>query len=424
MLYCLWKDNSVSLILKVSLMFLFGFWYYIPYLTTGESSTIIRSPLIGYDTYMMYYDIEAVYWIVSLHIFNFLNKRLKKIPIFFSGDFQLNRQAQNLIFWIFIVVFAIRVYGKVASMEAYLLTNAIGYRERNGLLDMVFHFAPQTLLFFIFFQYIKLSKFKVWLALSLMIISSMASFLHGTRIAIMLPLAIFIILYYKTRSRILFGAVIGLGIMALVMAPILSSWRQSGEESFKMNTVSSYKGNNTRSIIEELNIKTISVYHGAVMCEKAGWGVAPQVVLYTLLCNVPVGNRPVPLSVNGLESGTISRIASQINGGSYNDYIDENSIGSTGTRESGVALFVAGIWGVVFSVFACGFLLWLCNFWLNSGLLFPCAFALNILQFGEFENPCSPLSFIRDFPRYIFVYVVFWFVCDLLYMRSSKRAKI
>lgn len=421
LLYQIWKDNSVSLILKVSLIFLFGFWYFIPYLTTSELSPIIRSPLISYDTYMMYYNIEAAYWIISLYIFKFLNKRFKKAPIRFSGDFQLNKRAQNLIFWICIVVFAIRVSGKVSNLEAYLLTNAIGYRERNGLFQMIFHFVPQILLFFIFYQYKIMKKYKIWLIIFLMIINSMASFLHGTRIAIMLPLAIFIILYYQTHSRVILGAVTGFGIIALVMAPILSAWRQGGEERFDMNTVSSYNGNYNRSIIEELNIKTISVYHGAVMCEKIGWGVAPQVVLNTVLCNNPVGNRPVPLSVNGLESGTITRIAAQINGGSYNAYIDENSIGSTGTRESEVALFVAGVWGLLFSVLVCGFLIWLCNVWLMSGLLFPCAFALSVLQFGEFENPFSPLSFIRDFPRYLFVYVAFWIVFSLLFLRPSKR---
>lgn len=426
MLFQIWKDNGVSLILKVSLMFLFGFWYFIPYLTTSESSPIRSFPLISYDKYMMYYIIEAIYWIVSLHLFRFLNKRFKRYnntSTLFGGDFQFNKQVQNLVFWVFIVVYTIRVFDKVGSMEAYLLTNAVGYRERNGLMNMVFHFAPQILLFYIFFQYKKMSKLKIWIAISLIIVSSMASFFHGTRIAIMMPLAIFIIIYFQTRSRVLFGAVVGMAVVALVMAPILSVWRQSGEERFDMNTTSSYKGQNTRSVFEELNIKTISVYHGAVMCEKVGWGVAPQVILNTVLCNIPIGKRPVPLSVNGEESGTITRVAAQINGGSYYDYIDENSIGSTGTRESEVALFVAGIWGIIISVIACGFLIWLCNTWLMSGVLFPCAFALSILQFGEFENPFSPLSFIRDFPRYLFVYVLFWIVANLLFVRSSKRVE-
>jgi hypothetical protein len=401
------KDNRTHLLLKLILCISFTWWYLTPYLlTTRNFLWFATSSKENYIIYQQYFIYNAFYWMALLVIYQLLNKRFKKVPklFMFNSHDQLDKQFLNYVFWISLPLCIMGIVNIFMANNSYLFNNDIGNSTgHRGLINFFSRYSFWAIEYLIIFHYRTFEKRKFVVIITIISLLTLLQILSGGRIALMLPLIIIFYLFIQTKKPVYMYVSIVLFIFALIISPIIANLRSSSTGLIDVNLiVNDIKKQDVGGwqIINELVLKTNSVYYGTVLLEKEGIGSGGKAVyINTIEANMPIKDRPIPMSKDGTYSGTIARVAG--NAG----YSTENAFINVGVPTSLESLWTMGFLSYFLSMLVSGLFLWVVNVWIKTENLFPVMFAMDLLIFPNCMADISPLLILRDLPRFFIVYL-------------------
>lgn len=411
--YKIFISNDIALLFKIIILFSWFFWFFMPYVITPSDYDWFDNYL-RYNDYVYYYILDAVYWNVAFYILLVLSKKRKLAPgkwLQFNGKFQENRGFNQFMMVFSIIVSLIYISNVLVSPMTYLENNDV---ENAGLRNPVVGYFSTICLAYIYYAIFykldtcnTLTKIILWV---IVLMDVVAKLLHGSRIILILPVLIFLYYYLSTKKRIF--AVIGLSItgLGLLLAPIISYQRTNEGASMSTSSVV------LDGIVTELILKSNSVYYGASYLNNGGWGEGGfRVTKNSFLTNVPMPNKPVPISLDGTYETTFGRLAGNMRLSTYSQYIN------VGTAPSQHPIWVYGWFGYFTYMLLAGLLLWLLNYWFKSSYAFPVLFSLMFVSFPNCNILKSLDAILRDFPRYIIFYLFFYIIASLFYQNRYVR---
>ena len=246
------------------------------------------------------------------------------------------------------------------------------------------------------------------------LIAALKVVMTGSRIAVIGPMIIYIYIFLhhiKLRRKVI--VIVPLVILCYIIVlfmPYLSQLRSNTVSSSQMTE--SVQKTDWDIILIEAITKTNWVYYSVFLCEYDGMGEA-GIAPYTnsVLSFVPrfmYKERPVPISKDGTFLGTPSRVAA-------NMIVDSSDIFNVNVTDSAISLWHGKIYAYIFNIIFSAFLLVFIVNLVNSGKFFSLFIGMLFVKIPIVVIYYTFDCFLRDFPRYLVIYFVFYVILHFLY---------
>lgn len=405
----IFKSNHVHNFLKVLIGISYFGWSAVPLLIT---LTGYQNRISNWDFYLFCANIDQVFFFCTYSIFLYFIRRKRTPEIFVRDDFQYNKKMIRTLAFIGVLSTIYLIFSKSNSDVSYLDGNDITQTSSlAGVIAFISNIGIFVLIGIAIFQRHFFKRSELFSIYAVLFVFYMQHIINGGRIYMFV--FIVILLYYalETKKKSVLVYTIGLSIFAMSLLPIMAGLRGGGK--MDVSTIAEGRSSSTDDIIEQIYIKTNSVYYGSFVLERDGIaGGGPLVYASSFLALIPrniMPNKPQPGSKDGTMYGLPSRLSAiYMSTGDYND------ISNNGVPVSIESLWALGWVSFVLQIIVSAFVLFLFNGVFSGGKPFFLYCVLSLINFPACNLEISMVQIVVQVQRYAIIYL-------LLYLMYGKR---
>lgn len=403
-------------------------WYIVPIIISVSSWTIYEKYIFSFSRkdislsqYLYYANLDLLFIQIVLWVFLIIVKlvRLKPIRLFGTNDLENIRFRNFFILYtgVLLLIFFLKPISSYSERNSATSLDVAG-----GILDFFLDFGISFIILIILKKGPNLSKYTYLFVNIIYLSYALKVFIAGSRMAILGPLIIYTYyaLYiipkqYRTRFLALLTCAF---IFTAILMPVVSKTRTQGTMSINsLNNQLSTTDNVIGQFMVELGLKLNNTFYGVYLCEFGGWndaGFNPyKNSLYSFMPSVIYPNKPVPISKNGDLLSTPIRYAGNL--------IFTSDVYNVGVNPSQIALWHGGLLSYFLNMIFVILYLILIHKLFIKGHFFSQIMAILLLSYPYLDFIITFDYFLRDFPRYILMFIFFRFISS--FVNLSKKSK-